>query len=209
MAQARATMKARNVSALLDAVARDERVKALRSYLDATPQAARWTLWAGERLTARVLANTEATAEAACLAEAMHEDVTFADPTLAAHRSHARYLLSVAYGADEARRAALADWAEETTPDDDDGQKAIARARRVAVKAAVDAIVAHLKDSEPKCPATVRGATAMLILLSDSALLTALPGTIRARFMLPDALRNANLLLPQSAQVDADSVTHS
>lgn len=209
MRQAKRDAATRAANALADAVAQDARIAALRGHLNASPAALAWVAWATERTDARIRADLDALA----LAESMPGAETAELPSASdlerrAHRSHARYLLSVAYGVEEARKAALAAWEEEHAPltetaDDDAPHRA---ARRAAVKRAVAACTAHLRSTEPECPTLLRGAAAMLALLTSPTYLQALPSTVRAGLMLPDACRTANLLLPQSAQVSPETV---
>ena len=204
--ESRKAVQRKAAQAVTDALTQDARCKALRAHLDASSPASHWSDWSARRLF--ILTETQR----AVLAEDVdasgipaHED-EWADCAVRANRAHARYLLGVAYGADAARRAAMLDWQEPDEVSDDPERAKYLAARRAALKAAVDATAAHLRNAEPKCPEVLKGAAAMLMLLTDVALLVALPRTLQVGLMLPDALRAANMLLPHEAQVNAEMV---
>lgn len=209
MAQGRRLAEAKVAQSIVDALATDERAKALRTYLDSNAAAKSWKTWADKRMDERINRNVRAldALEIDGIFEPSPKD--YCTKTVQARRAHARFLLDVAYGASEARAAALAAFdAEEPTEVSDDPERAAYLAkRRAAGKAAYEAAQSSAHESEPSCPLMERGAVAMLTLLSDPDMLSALPGTVRAHMMLPDALRRANMLLSQTAQASMTDAT--
>jgi len=193
--------------AVVDAAARDTRVQALRAHLNASPAANAWHKWASDRMSG-ALADKLSDLDAACDMPGAEDAAlpTVEQVERRALRSFARYLLRTAYGVPEARAAALAEYdAAKVTEVSDDSAPERA-ARRAAAKRAEVSALASVRQSEPECPSIDRRAAAMLAILTDPALVAALPAGIRAVAMLPDACRTANMLLPESAQVTPDAV---
>ena len=199
--EARKRVQRAAVQAVADGCAQDERIIALREHLEASPAAARWALWAGERFTSERAERCASVVACQDVEEAIGQAYI-----RRASMAHAKYLLGVAYGTAEAIRLCALDWQEPEETTDDPIDAKYRADRRAAMKAAGAATTAHTKDSEPRCPESLRRPVAMLLLLTDANLLHALPTGVKAGLMLPDALRAANTLLPQTAQVDAETV---
>lgn len=215
-AQHRKLIAARAASQVADGAAQSERVKALSDLLASDRAAQVWSSWASRRLAEDFAArySLEVSMRDAYRdtgGKGADSDIILrAVAEQGAARRHSKYLLSVAYGADAARREAMREWMEDheemTEVSDDPERASYLKARREAISDAVKATTAHLTDPEPRCNETTRGAVALLALILDSRLLASLPKTIKVSMMLPDAIRKANTFLPESAQANVETV---
>ena len=217
MRDAKRAARAQAASQVVEAAARDERVKALTAYLAADSQAKAWADWSRDLFatrTAAALSNLDAFGALTGIPVIAEER----DGLVAAMQTReARRLLLAAYNADAARSAALRRWAAaeagtgEATDDTDPARAAALERRRAYIRAADEAsTVARFFSNrrEPSLSPIARGAVAMLMLLTDARMLAALPGSIQGvslALLLPDACRAANLILPAKAQTTVET----